>query len=345
VHRAHPVLWTLLIVATVVVVLAAGLFVWAQHQINPGGHHGPNVAVDIPPGSSTSKIGSILAKAGVIHEGTLFAWYVRIKGDGPLLAGDYSLPKNSSYQSAISALEAGPKIVTERLVIPEGYTVRQIANALAALPVLHLSAAKFLAAAESNEVRSPYEPAGVNNLEGLLFPATYQVRQGQTEIDVLEQMVGAFDDQAASVGLSAAAARLHLTPYQVVTLASIVEREAKLAPDRGPVASTLYNRLRAGMPLGADSTETYFLRLTDPTLLPTASQLNQPSSYNTRLHRGLPPTPIANPGVASLQAAANPPTTPYLYFVEVRPDGTLGFASTTAGFAQLQNQCRAANLC
>jgi UPF0755 protein len=339
------VLWTLLILATVAVLLAVGLFVWAQHQINPGGHRGPDVAVHIPAGSSTSQIGSILAKAGVIHEGTLFAWYVRLKGDGPLLAGNYSLPKNSSYQAAITALENGPKILTDRLLIPEGFTVRQIASAVGGLTGMHLSAAKFLAAAEGGEVRSPYEPAGVNNLEGLLFPATYQVRQGETEIDVLEQMVGAFDEHAAALGLSTAGTQLHLTPYQVVTVASIVEREAKLAADRGPVASTLYNRLRVGMPLGADSTQTYFLRLTHPSLVPSAGQLNQPSQYNTRLHPGLPPTPIANPGLASLEAAAHPPSTHYLYFVEVKPDGTLGFASTAAGFAQLQNQCQAANLC
>ena len=96
------------------------------------------------------------------------------------------------------------------------------------------------------------------------------------------------------------------------------------------------------MPLGADSTQTYYLRLRDPQLIPTAAQLNQPSPYNTRLVKGLPPTPIANPGLASLRAATNPPTTTYLYFVEVKPSGELGFASTTAGFDQLQQQCRAA---
>jgi UPF0755 protein len=341
----HPVLLSLLIVTILILAVAIGGFVWAEGQINPGGHHGPNVSVSIPAGSSTAKIGSILAKAGVIHNGTLFALYVRIKGDGPLLPGHYALPKNSSYQSAISALEAGPKLVTERLVIPEGYTVRQIAQAVGALPQLHLSAERFLAAATSGEVRSPYEPAGLNNLEGLLFPATYQVQEGQSEIDVLEEMVGAFDDQASSVGLTSTAARDHVTPYQLITVASIVEREAKLLGDRGPVASVIYNRLRIAMPLGEDSTQTYFLRLRDPGLIPTAAQLNEPSPYNTRLNKGLPPTPIANPGLASLQAAANPPRTTYLYFVEVKPDGQLGFASSSAGFAALLQQCRAANLC
>jgi UPF0755 protein len=344
-RRKHPVLLALLIIFALLLALAIGGVVWAEEQINPGGHHGPNVAVSIPKGASTSQISSILSRAGVIHSSTLFALYVRIHGDGPLYPGSYSLPKNSTYKSAISALEAGPKLITDRLVIPEGFTIRQIAAAVGALPQLHLSAQRFLAAATGGEVRSPYEPAGVNNLEGLLFPATYQVVQGDTEIDVLEKMVGAFDDQATAVGLTAAAARLHVTPYQAVTVASIVEREAKLYADRGPVASTIYNRLHRGMPLGADSTQTYYLRLRDPQLVPTAAQLNQPSPYNTRLVKGLPPTPIANPGLASLRAATNPPNTTYLYFVEVKPSGELGFASSTAGFDQLQQQCRAANLC
>jgi UPF0755 protein len=344
-RRRHPVLWTMLVVAAVVVAVAIGAVVWAKGQINPGGHRGPDVAVVIPAGASTSSIGSILAHAGVIHGASLFSLYVRLKGDGPLYPGAYTMAKNSSYDSAIGSLESGPKLVTERLVIPEGYTIRQVADAVGALPALHLSAARFLVAADSGEVRSPYEPPHVDNLEGLLFPATYQVRQGESEIDVLEQMVGAFDDHATALGLPAAAARLHMTPYQVATVASIVEREAKLPADRGPVASVVYNRLREGMPLGADSTQTYYLRLTHPTVIPTPSQLDEPSPYNTRLNTGLPPTPIANAGLASLEAADNPPTTTYLYFVEINPDGQLGFASTSAGFAALQVQCQAAHLC
>jgi UPF0755 protein len=332
------------LVLIIVVVVGAGLL-WAQSQISPGGHRGPIVTINIPKGSSTSGIGHILASHGVIHDATLFSLYVRLHGDGPLFAGTYRLAKNSSYESAIAALEAGPKIVTVSLLIPEGYTVRQIADAVGALPNMGLSAQRFLAAAQSGAVTSPYEPPGRHDLEGLLFPATYPVRQGETEVQILEQMVGAFDDRASSLGLQAAAAARHETPYQLVTVASIVEREAKLVGDRGPVASTIYNRLSAGMTLGADSTQTYYLRLSDPQVNPTPNQLNQPSPYNTRLNKGLPPTPIANPGLPSLQAAASPPKTTYLYFVEVNPDGQLGFASSEAGFVNLQSQCRAAKLC
>jgi UPF0755 protein len=338
----------LTIVAILVVLLVAlvgGGLLWAQGQINPGGHRGPLVAVTIPKGSSSSEIGKILAKAGVIHNATLFEFYVKLHGDNNMLPGHYSLPKNSTYDMAISALKAGPKIITENLVIPEGFTVRQIANAVQALPNMGLSAQAFIAAADSGTVRSPYEPSGVNNLEGLLFPATYPVSQGETEVNILEQMIGAFNDRAAAVGLQAAATALHESPYQVITVASIIEREAKLNPDRSPVASVIYNRLRAGTPLGADSTQTYYLRISDPTLVPSAAQLDQPSPYNTRLNKGLPPTPIANPGLPSLEAATAPTSTTYLYFVEINPDGKLGFASTDAGFTSLQDQCRAAKLC
>ncbi len=341
----HPVLVGLAGFVVLAVIVVGGGLLWAQGQINPGGKRGPAVSVVIPKGASTTRIGSLLASAGIIHNGTLFAYYVRFHGDGPLYPGTYTLARNSPYSAAIAALEAGPKILTDNLVIPEGFTVRQIADAVGALPHLGLSAARFMAAATGGTVRSPYEPAGINNLEGLLFPATYQVSQGETEVDVLEQMIGAFNERAAQVGLTAAASGLGYTPYQVITVASIVERESKLATDRGPVASTIYNRLRIGMKLGADSTQTYYLRQSDPTIQPTPAQLDTPSPYNTRTNAGLPPTPIANPGLASLQAATAPPVTNYLYFVEINPDGKLGFASTASGFDNLQRECRAANLC
>ncbi len=343
-RSGHPVLKVLAVVIVLALVVVGGGLLWAQKQISPGGHRGRTVTVLIPKGASTSRIADLLASAGVIHSGTLFALYVRLHGD-TLLAGTYSLPKNSPYSAAIKTLQSGPPIVADSLLIPEGYTVAQIAKAVGDLPHMGLSAQKFLAAADGGSVRSPFEPAGVNNLEGLLFPATYRVVQGESETQILEHMIGAFDDRAAAMGLTSAAAKLGLSPYQVVTVASIVEREARLAGDRADVAGTIYNRLKIGMKLGADSTQAYYLRLTDPSVVPTAAQDDQPSPYNTRLNAGLPPTPIANPGLASLQAAADPPTTTYLYWVEINPDGRLGFASDNAGFVQLQQQCRAAGLC
>lgn len=338
--RGHPLLVTFGAIAVVVVVLAALFAWWATGQISPGGKPGPRVEVVIPAGSSTTRIGRILAKSGVIHSGTLFPYYVRIGGAGTLYPGTYHLPKNESYSAAISALEAGPPIIQDRLLVPEGFTIDQIAAAVAKLPHSHITPAQFIAAAQGGQVRSPYEPAGSNNLEGLLFPATYQIRQGSTAADVVQQMVEAFDANAAQIGLAAGSARLGLKPYQVVTVASMVEKEAKRAQDRGPIASVIYNRLKAGMPLGIDSTLLYGLHTTSPNVNP-----DTPNPYNTRLNKGLPPTPISNPGLASLHAALTPPATNYLYYAVTGPGGQTSFASTTAGFARIEAQCRQGGYC
>ena len=344
-RRRHPVRTAILALLLAFVLVVVGLFVHLEGEISPGGHPGKLVSVTIPAGTSSAEIGSILARAGVIHGSSLFRYYVKLKGDGPLLPGTYRLAVNEKYDQAIAALTAGPPVITERLIIPEGFTLRQVAARLAALPRLGLSAAKFMAAATSGAVRSPYEPPGVNNLEGLVYPATYEITGGSTETDVLQKLVARFDQEAASLNLTRAAAALGVSPYQVITVASIVEREAKLDVDRGPVASAIYNRLKVGMPLGADSTLVYALRQRDPSISVSSIDYNQPNPYNTRLNKGLPPTPIANAGAPSLAAAAAPPSTTYLYFVETNPDGKLSFASTSHGFADLEAQCRAANLC
>jgi len=128
-------------------------------------------------------------------------------------------------------------------------------------------------------------------------------------------------------------------------VASIVEREAKLSGDRGPVASVIYNRLKVGMPLQVDSTEAYYLRLNDPNLVLHGAQLLQPGPYSTYSHTGLPPTPIANPGLPSLEAAADPPTTGYVYFAVIKTDGQLGFATTLAAFAPIKQACENIGAC
>lgn len=328
----------------VILLVVVGLF-YVRGQISPGGQPGSKVAVVIPPHSSSAKIGSLLAKDGIIKDGGLFPYYVKIKGAGTLLPGTYQLARNESYGNVVAGLEAGPPKVHVRLTVPEGYTMADIAQRITSLPGMHLSAQKFLAAADDGIVRSPYEPPGSNNLEGLVFPATYDISTTMTEVDVLEKMVGAFNDEASQLGLAQDAAALHVTPYDVVRVASIVEREAKLDPDRGPVASSIYNRLAQSMTLGADSTLVYALRKANPGVNIVTIDYNQKNPFNTRLNKGLPPTPIANPGLPSLRAAAKPPSTNYLYFVEISPNGQLGFASTNAGFQGLENQCKAVKLC
>lgn len=345
-RRRHPVLLALSLVVVVALLVAGGVIVWARGQIDPGGKPGRAVTVQIPRGSSTSRIGTILARAHVIRGGGgLFAWYVKLEGLGPLYAGTYHLPTGERYAQVVQRLETAPTVPVDTLVIPEGLTLRDIAARVAALPGMHISAASFLALSSSGAVRSPFEPAGVDDLEGLVFPATYQIARTDSATDIMELLVQTFVQRAGALGLSQAAAQLHVPPYAVVEVASIIQGEAKYSSQFPDVASVIYNRLQAGMTLGADSTLVYALRQKDPGINVNKIDYNQPNPYNTRLNKGLPPTPIDNPGATALAAAAKPPHTDLLYFVEIAQDGKLGFASTSAGFDQLVATCHAHGLC
>lgn len=344
-RRRHRALGVFLALVALAVLVAGGGVLWASRQVTPSGPLGRKVTVVIPKGASTTAIGSILVKAGVIHSATLFHYYVKLEGDGPFYAGTYRLATNEPYSRAVTALEKPPPLIVDKLVIPEGFTLQDIARAVVALPGMHYSAASFLALSSSGSVRSPFEPKGVNDLEGLVFPATYPVQQGESEASIMTALVAKFDAVAEQVGLSADAKKLHTTPYDVIKVASIVQGEAKYNSQMPDTASAIYNRLAKKMTLGADSTLIYALRQHNPNLNVNKVNFEQKSPYNTRLHPGLPPTPIDSPGLPALQAAAKPPSTNLLYFVEIKPDGDLGFASTSAGFARLNAECRAAHLC
>jgi UPF0755 protein len=338
VRRRHRRWMPWLLGILIVALLVAGVsVVWVRHQINPG-RPGAPVAVTIPPGSSGATIASILGKAGVIHDPTVFRFYLKAEGAGALLPGQYTLPRNSSYGSVVTALEKGPPILYQKFTIPEGFTLAQIAARVGALP--GRTVAGFMAAATSGEVRSQYEPAGVTNLEGLLFPSTYSVKADASDLSIVQMMVTTFDQTAATLAIDQAATTLGMTPYQIVIVASMVEREAKLDEDRGPIASVIYNRLRMHMLLQIDATVLYGEGTTDPSQFDASSD----SPYNTYKFKGLPPTPIACPGIPSLMAAATPPTTDYLYYRTIEPNGKTGFAATAAGFAQLQAEAKANGL-
>jgi UPF0755 protein len=328
------------VVVAVLVVIGIVGFIRVSHDIHPSGHPGRAVSVSIPNGASTAKIGDELAKAGVIHGPLVFDLYVKLEGAGPLMPGAYRLATNQPYSSVVYSLEKGPPPVIDKLVVPEGFTIRQIAAAVGRLRGIGISSQAFVEAATSGQVRSPYEPANTNNLEGFLFPATYPVQKGETADDLVQYMVDTFDHYASQLDLTQKAALLHYSPYQVLEVASIVEREAKFESDRGLIASAIYNRLAGGMPIGAESTLLYALGNPKGPI-----NMETRSPYNSLIHKGLPPTPISNPGIPSLQAAMSPAKTDYLFWVEINPDGKMGYASDEAGFSQLQVECKKAHLC
>jgi UPF0755 protein len=224
---------------------------------------------------------------------------------------------------------------TYSVIVPPGFTMAQIAARVGTVP--GHSSRHFLAVAGSGEVRSPYEPAGVSKLEGLLFPATYSVTSGESDQQILQAMVGRFDQVAQQIGLSRARATVHVSPYQAVTVASMIEKEALLPGDRGKVATVVYNRLAKGMRLQIDATVIYALGR--PVTSLSLKDLQVDSPYNTYRVTGLPPTPIASPGLASLEAALHPTPGPWLYYVLVSRNGAEAFSVTYA--QQLRNEALA----
>jgi UPF0755 protein len=308
------------------IVMAGAWFVISLFQPFGGGGSG-RVTITVPQGASVGEIGDILGRKGVVSSSFFFELRARIAGhSGDLKPGVYQLKRGMSYSAALDALTKGVPPNVVRIVIPEGKARREIAALTKGLGGSYMAAT----------VRSPYlnphryGARHARNLEGFLFPASYQLKKGASVRTLVKEQLQAFRQTFSKVNLSYAR-RKNLTPYDVLTIASMVEREAALPKDRPLIASVIYNRLHDHIPLGIDSTLRYALNdWTKPLLV---SQLASSSPYNTRNHQGLPPGPIGNPGLASIQAAAHPAHTSYLFFV-VKPcgNGAHVFSSTDARF-------------
>lgn len=326
--RARRRRWPLVLSALVVALLLAmsSVALVMQRQFDPPGPDGAAVVVDIPRGSSTARIASLLASKGVVKSARAFRVYVRLKGAGPFLAGRYTLHRSQAFAGVIRTLGRGPEIVYDRLTIPEGLTIGQIAERVGKLP--GRSAEQFMEAASSGRVRSAYQPAGVTTLEGLLFPDTYLVESDDTEEEILKRMVASLETVGAEVGIDHAEERVGVSPYEAIVVASLVEREARVDDDRRPVSSVVYNRLAKDMLLQIDATVLYALGEHKTRVLFRDLEVDSP--YNTYKVKGLPPTPIAAPGRAALRAAVEPANTDYLYYVVVDASGRHAFGRTGA---------------
>jgi UPF0755 protein len=292
-----------------------------------GGDGSGSVTVTVPQGASVGEIGDILARRGVVSRSFFFELRARLGGhSGDLKPGVYKLKHDMSYSAALNALTKGVAPDVVQVVIPEGRSRREVAPLAKGLKGSYLAAT----------VRSPYlnprryGARHARNLEGFLFPASYQLKKGASARMLVKEQLQAFRQNFSRVSL-AYARKKNLTPYDVLTIASMVEREAELPKDRPLIASVIYNRLHDHIPLGIDSTLRYALG--DWTKPLRVSQLASPSPYNTRNHQGLPPGPIGNPGLASIQAAAHPAHSQFLFFV-VKPcgNGAHVFAKTNAEF-------------
>jgi UPF0755 protein len=298
------------------------------------------VAVSIPQGASTSSIGGLLHRNGVIGNTLVWRFYTAVKRPGPLQSGDFRFRHDENMGHVLNVLKGSAQAATRRLTIPEGSSLRQIAAKVGAIP--GLSADRFMAIAQSGTIHSQFQPQGSTSLEGLVYADTYFVEKGDDETKLLAKMVDNFDRQASAVGMQDAQAKAGVSPYDAITVASLVEKEAKVDEDRGMIARTIYNRLQKNMKLGVDATVEYAIGMHKPQL--TNTDLDVDSPYNTRKFAGLPPTPIAAVGQKSLQAALNPTPGPWLYYVLIDPSGKHAFATTDAEFEQLVRQARAKGL-
>ena len=346
-ERRRGCLGKLVVLAVVLGILGlvgGGLvYLTYQKQVDPAGPPGEEIALTIPMGSSTQRIGGLLEDAGVITSADVFRYYIRFNGGGPFQAGEYALNKNMSMGEVIDVLEKGPQLKFEQLTVPEGLILRQIAEQVAKLE--GRSAEAFMAAVESGTVRSKYQPASVNTLEGLLLPETYNVEPKDDEAAILNRMVSSFDAVAEEVGIDQAQAKVGVSPYEAIIVASLIERETRFDEERAQVAQVIYNRLKRKMKLQVDATVIYALgRTGERNIRVLFKDLEVKSPYNTYQVAGLPPTPIAAPGRASLEAALNPTSGNLLFYVVTDPSGRHSFAETGAQHAANIRKAEAAGV-
>ncbi len=302
----------------VLLVLGVGIWFFYRSQFGPGEKAG---SIYIPKGSTVNQVAEMLHQQGVIRSPWAFKTWVRFKKAGAALQpGEYEFSAGMTPREVLGKIVRGERVV-HKLIIPEGYSFSQIAQAIEKAGI-----------APAAEILKHYQDPllikklglPVTSLEGFLFPATYDYDQGTQANELLQKMVETFlknfdkslREQTMAVGWNIP---------QIVTLASIIEKETGQAAERPMISSVFHNRLRLGMKLESDPTVIFGLPNFDGNIRKT--DLQNPHPYNTYVHPGLPPGPIASPGKESLKAALNPVSTSYLFFV-AKGDGTHQFSMT-----------------
>ncbi|HKV28710.1 MAG TPA: endolytic transglycosylase MltG [Candidatus Acidoferrales bacterium] len=333
-------------ITILILILLAGAFgLWLRGELRRPyrGYSQQQIFVDIPRGTPRWNIAGLLQRNGVIDSRVPFIALSLRHRHRVLQAGEYLFNQPMTPRQVFEQI-AGGHIFVHVVVVPEGWTMFDIANELARQGL----------ATKEDFLRVARDPLPVKDiaprapsLEGFLFPSTYQFSRNASAEEIAGTMVRQFRDEWSTLQASVppptapdpivaghpaaqtpGSVVAPLSPEQLVTLASLVERETPQPSERPMVASVFYNRLKLGVPLQCDPTVQYALDLASkPTLKVTPDDLHIVSSYNTYLHRGLPPGPIANPGDASLRAVLNPAHTKYLYFV-ANDSGGHFFAST-----------------
>lgn len=345
--HGHRPPWKWVVYLTAMLALAAMVGVgigglWYTRQMNPPGDPGDAVTFTVNASDTLETVSTRLETKGLISKAWVFRWYVDHHGGLKLTPGYYQVHPKDHMGNIMRVLRTPPSQTFTKVTFPEGFTIAKMGARLEA-KTHRLTAGDFGVAATQGTVRSKYLPDGVNSLEGLLFPDTYQVSNGETADQLVQRMVGLTDRVAGQENIDVRAKAIGVSPYQVLVVASLIEREAKVPDDRPKIARVIYNRLFLGMPLQIDASLFY----QQDGSRPFSELLAIDTPYNTYLHTGLPPTPIANPGRASIHAALNPSANPskgdplckdipakqpclYLFYVLADADGHHAFAATAA---------------
>lgn len=309
--------------------LAALWAVWAL--LLPASSSPEKATVSIPVGAGASAIGRELRRAGVVRSAWGFRLAAVLSGrQKKLKAGDYEVPKDLDVWQVAALLESG-KSLLHRLLIREGLSAPQVAELLASQGLADKT--RFLALARDQALAKRLRAVGPD-LEGVLFPDSYQMARGLSEEAIIEMMVRRFHEKAPA-GLLAQGSAIKLSPLQVLTMASIIEKEARAPQDRPMVSAVFRNRMRLKKRLESCATVRFTLgKYSGPVLY---KDLDAASDYNTYRHFGLPPGPICSPGLASIEAALRPASTDALYFVAAG-DGTHVFSRTLEEHAKAKSR-------
>jgi UPF0755 protein len=349
-----PHLKRVVVIGVAVSLLFGAAGMWYLGQVNPAG--GDTVATNftVNEGDTLETLSVRLKAEGFIGNATIFRWYVGRNGGLDVTPGYYQVIKGSHMGDVMARLATPPSATFVNVTFPEGFTVEQIGARLADR-TLRLDADRFVASANESAIESWLRPGSSGSLEGLLFPDTYQISGEETEEQVVARMLALMERVGRQEGLDESERAVGLSPYEVLIVASLIEREAKVAGDRALIARVIYNRLEARMPLQIDASLYY--RAPEGASFSELKEVDSP--YNTYRKRGLPPTPIANPGRASIAAALNPAPNPnvsdpicqgvaqpcrYLYYVLADKNGTHKFAATLEQHERNVEEARAAGV-
>ncbi len=345
---AYSAMW----IAVVVILIAGAVGWWYLGKINPSGDAGDLANIEVPVNATLDTLNEQLLEDGFISDVRVWEQYVERNGGLEITPGFYQLRPNDHMGNVLARLKTPPAQTTTNVTFPEGFTIAQMGRRVEGV-VERMDETEFIAAATASSVAARWLPPGTGTLEGLLFPDTYSVSNAESEAQLIDRMISLMERVGEQEDLEAKAAQLGYTPYEVLIVASMIEREAAVPEDRAKISRVILNRVA----VSRFNPEEPFLLQIDASVLYGRDQLGLDPNlnfaelrqidtpWNTYLRPGLPATPIANPGRASIRAALNPAPNPapgdpickdlpnpsecfYFFYVLADEDGSHAFSAT-----------------